>query len=66
MSPLLRLGARILRTADKRPLWKFAWNFGIKGMLSVERFKRQLRLADAVRRRQGSVERLEFPHALRD
>src|SRR4029453_3750817 len=43
MSPLLRLGARILRTADKRLLWKFVWNFGIKGMLSVERFKRRLK-----------------------
>ena len=43
MSPLLRLGARILRTADKRLLWKFVWNFGVKGMLSVERFKRRLK-----------------------
>ena len=43
MSPLLRLAARILRTADKRLLWKFAWNFGVKGMLSVERFKRRLK-----------------------
>ena len=43
MSPILRLGARILRTADKRLLWKFVWNFGVKGMLSVERFKRRLK-----------------------
>ena len=43
MSPMLRLGARILRTADKRLLWKFVWNFGVKGMLSVERFKRRLK-----------------------
>ena len=43
MSPLLQLGARILRTADKRLLWKFVWNFGVKGMLSVERFKRRLK-----------------------
>ena len=43
MSPMLQLGARILRTADKRLLWKFVWNFGMKGMLSVERFKRRLK-----------------------
>ena len=43
MSPMLRLGARILRTVDKRLLWKFVWNFGLKGMLSVERFKRRLK-----------------------
>jgi MoaA/NifB/PqqE/SkfB family radical SAM enzyme len=43
MSPLLRLGARIWRTADKRLLWNFLWNFGVKGMLSVERFKRRLK-----------------------
>jgi MoaA/NifB/PqqE/SkfB family radical SAM enzyme len=37
------LALRTLRTADKRCLWKFAWNFGVKGMLSVEKFKRRLR-----------------------
>src|SRR5437867_4185912 len=34
---------RILRTTDKRCLTKFAWNFGIKGMLSVEKFKRRIK-----------------------
>lgn len=34
---------RTLRSASPRCLWKFAWNFGLKGMLSVERFKRRLR-----------------------
>jgi MoaA/NifB/PqqE/SkfB family radical SAM enzyme len=34
---------RAVRTAHPRCLWKFAWNFGWKGMLSVERFKRRLR-----------------------
>ncbi|MBI5768331.1 MAG: radical SAM protein [Verrucomicrobia bacterium] len=33
---------RALRTAHPRCLWKFAWNFGWKGFLSVERFKRRL------------------------
>lgn len=37
------LVSRTLRTADKRCLWKFAWNFGVKGMLSVEKFKRRIR-----------------------
>src|SRR5437667_3344454 len=37
------LATRILRTTDKRCLWKFAWNFGVKGMLSVEKFKRRIK-----------------------
>ena len=40
---LPRLAYRILTTTDKRLLWKFAWNFGVKGMLSVERFKRRIK-----------------------
>jgi hypothetical protein len=46
---MLRLGARILRTVDKRLLWKFVWNF-VKGMLSVERFKRRLKRGEYFRR----------------
>lgn len=34
---------RMLRSVDLRLLWKFAYNFGFKGMLSVERFKRGLK-----------------------
>src|SRR5437867_13346456 len=37
------LASRILRTTHKRCLWKFAWNFGVKGMLSVEKFKRRIK-----------------------
>src|SRR5688572_13072265 len=37
------LAFRILRTTDPRLLWKLAWNFGVKGMLSVERFKRRIK-----------------------
>src|SRR5688572_31834669 len=37
------LASRILRTTDPRCLWKFAYNFGWKGMRSVERFKRGLK-----------------------
>ncbi|MGA2863765.1 MAG: radical SAM/SPASM domain-containing protein [Verrucomicrobiota bacterium] len=40
---LPQLALRILRTTDLRLLWKFSWNFGVKGMLSVEKFKRRLR-----------------------
>src|SRR6266705_1956773 len=40
---LLTLAIRILRTTDKRCLTKFAWNFGVKGMLSVEKFKRRIK-----------------------
>src|SRR5579859_5341286 len=41
MFPALAL--RILRTTDPRLLGKFMWNFGVKGLLSVERFKRRLK-----------------------
>jgi MoaA/NifB/PqqE/SkfB family radical SAM enzyme len=40
---LPQLAIRTLRTADARLLWKFAWNFGVKGMLSVEKFKRRIK-----------------------
>ena len=40
---LPQLAYRILRTTDTRLLWKFAWNFGIKGALSVEKFKRRIK-----------------------
>lgn len=39
----LRLAGRMLAEADTRLLWKFAWNFGYKGMRSVQRFKARLR-----------------------
>lgn len=38
-----QLALRILRTTDPRCLGKFMWNFGVKGMLSVERFKRRIK-----------------------
>ena len=41
MFPALAL--RILRTTDPRLLGKFMWNFGVKGMLSVERFKHRIK-----------------------
>jgi MoaA/NifB/PqqE/SkfB family radical SAM enzyme len=37
-----RLAWRILRTTDPRLLWKFSWNFGVKGLVSVEKFKRRI------------------------
>ncbi|MFN7141526.1 MAG: radical SAM protein [Limisphaerales bacterium] len=40
---LPQLAIRTIRSADKRLLWKFMWNFGVKGMLSVERFKRRIK-----------------------
>jgi MoaA/NifB/PqqE/SkfB family radical SAM enzyme len=40
---LPRLAYRTLRSADTRCIWKFAWNFGVKGMLSVEKFKRRIK-----------------------
>jgi MoaA/NifB/PqqE/SkfB family radical SAM enzyme len=34
---------RMLTTVDLRLLWKFGYNFGFKGMLSVQRFKKRLK-----------------------
>src|SRR2546426_1145732 len=34
---------RTLRSANKRCVAKFLWNFGVKGMLSVEKFKRRIK-----------------------
>jgi MoaA/NifB/PqqE/SkfB family radical SAM enzyme len=40
---ILSLATRIVRTTDPRLLWKFCYNFGWKGMLSVEKFKRRIK-----------------------
>jgi MoaA/NifB/PqqE/SkfB family radical SAM enzyme len=40
---LPQLVFRTLRTADPKCVGKFLWNFGVKGLLSVERFKRRLK-----------------------
>jgi len=40
---LPQLVFRTLRTADPKCIGKFLWNFGVKGMLSVERFKQRLK-----------------------
>ena len=40
---LPRLVYRTLRSADFRCVRKFAWNFGVKGLLSVEKFKRRIK-----------------------
>src|ERR1041384_618683 len=40
---LPRLVYRTLRSADGRCIRKFLWNFGVKGMLLVEKFKRRIR-----------------------
>jgi MoaA/NifB/PqqE/SkfB family radical SAM enzyme len=41
MLPALTL--RLLRSTDPRLLWKFAWNGGVKGILSIEKFKRRIK-----------------------
>jgi MoaA/NifB/PqqE/SkfB family radical SAM enzyme len=43
MSPTLQFAKRMLTETDKRLLWKFAYNFGYKGMRSVQKFKRRLK-----------------------
>ena len=40
---LLQMSKRMLTETDRRLLWKFAWNFGYKGMRSVQRFKKRLK-----------------------
>ena len=39
---VLKLAYRMLSTTDLRLLWKFAWNFGLQGMLSIRRFHRRI------------------------
>ena len=39
----LRMAKRLLLETDKRLLWKLAWNFGFKGMMSVQKFKKRLK-----------------------
>src|SRR6266550_2465862 len=39
----LKMAKRILFETDKRLLWKLAWNFGWKGMLSVQKHKARLK-----------------------
>src|SRR6516162_4624049 len=40
---MFQMAKRLLLETDKRLLWKLAWNMGVKGVLSVERYKRRLR-----------------------
>ena len=40
---LPQLVFRTLRAANNRCIAKFAWNFGVKGLLSVEKFKRRIK-----------------------
>lgn len=40
---MLRLAGRMVKQSEPRLLWKFAYNFGFKGMLSVQQFKRRLK-----------------------
>jgi MoaA/NifB/PqqE/SkfB family radical SAM enzyme len=40
---VVRFARRMLREPDKRVLWKFAYNFGYKGMRSVQRYKKRLK-----------------------
>lgn len=39
----LALAMRMWRSTDARLLFKFAWNFGYKGMRSVQKFKKRLK-----------------------
>ena len=40
---LISFARRMLTEPDKRALWKFVYNFGYKGMRSVQRHKKRLR-----------------------
>lgn len=44
--PSLQFATRTLRSADLRHLWKFTWNFGVKGIRSVNKFKKRMRQGD--------------------
>jgi MoaA/NifB/PqqE/SkfB family radical SAM enzyme len=40
---IMQFGKRMLTEPDKRLLWKFAYNFGYKGMRSVQKYKKRLK-----------------------
>jgi MoaA/NifB/PqqE/SkfB family radical SAM enzyme len=40
---IVSFGKRMLSEPDKRLLWKFAYNFGYKGMRSVQKYKKRLK-----------------------
>ena len=40
---LLQMTKRMLTETDRRLLWKLAWNFGYKGMRSVQLYKKRLK-----------------------
>ena len=40
---LPELALRILSSTSPRCIGKFLWNFGVKGILSIERFKRRMK-----------------------
>jgi MoaA/NifB/PqqE/SkfB family radical SAM enzyme len=40
---LMKFAKRMMTETDKRLLWKFAYNFGYKGMRSVQLFKKRLK-----------------------
>ena len=40
---MMKFAKRMLTETDKRLLWKFAYNFGYKGMRSVQLFKKRLK-----------------------
>lgn len=42
LTTLLSFGYRMVRTTDARLLWKIGYNFGYKGIRSVQRFKARL------------------------
>ncbi len=43
LTTLLSFGYRVVRTTDARLLWKIGYNFGYKGIRSVQRFKARLK-----------------------
>ena len=40
---IVPLARRMLTETDPRVLWTFGWNFGVKGVRSVQKFKRRLK-----------------------
>ena len=43
LTTMLSFGYRVVRTTDARLLWKIGYNFGYKGIRSVQRFKARLK-----------------------
>ena len=44
----VRMARRLLLETDKRLLWKLVWNFGVRGLRSIQKHKRRLARGECI------------------